>query len=213
MPRRMPPYSATLGIKVREAIALGRAGDLVAATNRTGSQLRKEWPVGRLEFLYELAYLRIFVEWERFLEDTFLRYLCGYVSVRGQCRPAAGQAFRNLGLAEAAMLGGRPFALWHDPVRVVTRSQRFFNNGFHEIVISSHSSRLEHLSAIRHRIVHDQFDARQKFDAAAMNLVGRRYLASRPGRLLRDWDPTAIPPRRWLETFGAELIALANQIA
>ena len=156
---------------------------------------------------------RVFVEWELFLEETFVRYLCGYQSNHGPCQLLGGQAFRNLGLAEAAMLHGRPFALWHDPSKVIARSQQFFNNGFHETVIASNSARLEHFSAVRHRIVHGQLDARQKFDIATMNLVGRRYLAARPGRFLRDWDHTVNPPRRWLETLGAELALLASQIA
>ena len=213
MSRRMPPYSVSLRANVREALALGQAGELVAAANPIGSQLRREWRVSRLELLYELAYLRIFVEWERFLEETFIRYLCGYHSAHGACVPLGGQVFGSLGLAQAAMLHGRPFALWHDPLRVVARSQRFFNNGFHEVVVGSNSVRLQHLSAVRHRIVHDQSDARLKFDNATMNFVGRRYRAARPGRFLRDWDPAVNPPRRWLETFSAELESLASQIA
>jgi len=209
----MPAYAASLRAKVREAIALSQAGDLIAATHPIGSNLRREWRVSRLELLYELAYLRIFVEWERFLEETFIRYLCGYQSTHGACQFLTGNPFANLGSAQAAMLHGRPFALWHDPSRIVARSQRFFYRGFHEIVVGSNGARLENLSAVRHRIVHDQSDARQRFDSATMSLVGRRYRAARPGRFLRDWDRNVNPPRRWIETFGGELTSLAGQIA
>src|SRR5712672_2619521 len=36
--------------------------------------------LNKLELLYELAYLRFFIQWEVFLEQSFLRYLCGYSS-------------------------------------------------------------------------------------------------------------------------------------
>src|SRR5260221_12742426 len=82
MPRTMPPLAVQFRQRVSEALALARAGDLAAAAP-LGAPLRSEWHVARVELLYELAYLRIFVEWELFLEQTFLRYLCGYVSISG----------------------------------------------------------------------------------------------------------------------------------
>jgi hypothetical protein len=213
MSRQMPPYAASLHQKISEAVALAKAGDLVIATMALDTPLRQEWSIKRIEFLYELSYLRMFVEWERFLEETFLRYLCGYVSTHGACQPATGQHFNKLGVAEAAVLGGRPYALWHNPNTVITRSRNFFVNGFHEVVIASNVARLDHFAAIRHRVVHDQYDAKQSFDLATMNLVGRRYRASRPGRFLRDWDQSGVPTRRWLDTIGTEIAQLARQIA
>jgi hypothetical protein len=111
------------------------------------------------------------------------------------------------------MLGGRPFALWHNPNTVIDRARRFFVGSFHEIAIASSNARLSDFAAIRHRIVHDQADARRHFDTATMNIVGRRYRGGRPGRFLRDWDNSLNPPVRWLETLGSELSQLANQIA
>jgi hypothetical protein len=214
MPRLMPPYSSRLQQKMAEAIELATAGDMVIALSPAESELRKNWHVNRIELLYELAYLRMFIEWERFLEESFIRYLCGYHSRHGTCHAVAGGVlFASLAAAETALLNGRAYMLWHNPTHVAGRSRKFFNNGFHELVVSSNASRLEDLGAVRHRIVHDQDDARQKFDNATMGITGRRYRGARPGRLLRDWDRTASPPRRWLESFGIELTNLARQIA
>lgn len=197
-----------------EAESLARAGDLVISTRPIETSLRNQWPTHRVELLYEFAFLRMFLEWEKFLEDTFMRYMCGYASTRGACTPATGtNYYGRIGDAEAAMLRGRQFALWHNPNHVVSRSQRFFTNGFHETVISSNLSELEHMASVRHRIVHDQTDAMTNFDAATMNFVGRRYRGSRPGRFLRDWDSSVSPQQRWLVTFGLRLSGLARQIA
>jgi hypothetical protein len=204
----MPPFANQFGARVRDALELARAGELA------GSALgRREWPSTRIELLYEIAYLKVFVQWEVFLENTFLRYLCGYRSGHGIFAPVTMPVPATLGAAQVQVSRGRDFLLWHDPDRVISRSRTFLVQCPHENVLASHSSRLAHFSAVRHRIVHEQEDARSKFDLAAIQLAGRRYPASRPGRFLRDWDSTTVPPRRWLETLGTELRNLAAQIA
>jgi hypothetical protein len=206
----MPPLAAQFRQSVSEALALARAGDLAAAV---GSPIRREWHVAHVELLYELAYLRIFVEWELFLEQTFLRYLCGYVSIGGQIYPpATGGFYATLQAAETAILAGRPFALWHDPTRVIIRARQLLTGCPHENVIASHTTRLLDLAAVRHRIVHAQKDAKQKFDTATINLSGRRYRGARPGRFMRDWDYSTTPARRWLSALGIELGNLAQQM-
>jgi hypothetical protein len=208
----MPPLAVQFRQRVSEALALARAGDLAAAAP-LGAPLRSEWHVARVELLYELAYLRIFVEWELFLEQTFLRYLCGYVSIGGHMYPSVAGGFcATLQTAETTILAGRPFALWHDPIRVITRARQFLSKCPHESVIASHTARLVDLAAVRHRIAHGQKDAKQKIDSATINLTGRRYRGARPGRFLRDWDHSGAPPRRWLSALGLELGNLAQQM-
>lgn len=209
----MPPLEAELRRRVQSASELAQAGELARSELPPGGQAHRALHIARLELLYEMALLRMFVEWEVYLEATFLRYLCGYASKLGAASLVSGQYFPSLALAEAALLGGQSYVLWHDPARIVARSQRFFVNGLHETVIGSHSARLASFVAIRHRIAHGQEDARRKFDMATLQLAGRRYRGSRPGRFLRDWDPSASPARRWLDTIADDLTGLATQIA
>ena len=208
----MPPFAGLFQQRVTEALALARAGDMVAASP-IGSQIRREWHVSRVELLYEFAYLRMFIEWEMFLEQTFLRYLCGYVSVHGTVTPSSGVFCTTLRTAQVAMHQGRPFVLWHDPNAVINRARTLLTGCPHEIVISSYVSRLRDLASVRHRIVHSQDDAKRNFDIATTNIAGRRYRGARPGRFLRDWDRSVAPPRRGLEALGLDLVNLAQQIA
>ena len=213
MPRQMPPYAAWFQQRVDEAIRIARAGDLVIASNPVGTPLRREWHFSRVELLYELAYLRIFLEWETYLQETFVRYLCGYRSARGMCAPIAGTQYRaDLSSAESDVLRGRDYVLWHDPAKIIARAQNFFAASFYDTVIASNTSRLAQLAAIRHRIAHGQENARAKFDAATIGIVGKRYRGARPGRFLRDWDSSVHPPMRWLESLGSEFVQMANQI-
>lgn len=220
MPRQIPRFDQRLAIQAQLAIGLVRAGERARALG--GAIAKQEWTISRLEWLHELAYLRVFAAWEMTLEAVFCRSLCGYVSNVGQETLVAGLVpggghYSTLAAAEAAMLEGQQFKLWHDPTKVITRCQRFFMSGpgypaAIQTTISSDMARLTHFANIRHRIAHDQKDAKAKFDAATVALTGHTYPASRPGRFLRDKDVSTNPPRRWLDVVVLELVSLANQI-
>ena len=175
--------------------------------------MRGEITVPRLEYLYEIAFLRIFVAWETFLEESFLRYMCGFSSPGAQPQTSLQGAYSpNLAHARAALHGSQQYLLWHSPAKVIARSKNIFVNGAHELVVASNQARVEYFARVRHRIAHGQQDAQKKFDAATMNLVGRRYPASRVGRFLRDADPRHPLPTRWIESIAAELSGLAAQV-
>jgi hypothetical protein len=65
----MPPLAAEFARRVSDALNLAAAGDAVIAMADIDSPLRKEWHITRVELLYELAYLRVFIEWETLLEQ------------------------------------------------------------------------------------------------------------------------------------------------
>jgi hypothetical protein len=205
----MPPFD------VRLSDATTVASDIVTAGEVALASRIPEWTVKRLEFLYELAYLRTFAAWESFLEAIFYRSLCGYASrAGGQETLVAGTYHRTVSDAERAVLGPRrQYVLWHNPADVAARCRHFIQHGrpgIQESVIASNITRLQHLAAIRHRVVHDQANARLNFDQATLALAGRTYPASRPGKFLRDTDRATA--QKWLEVFIAELNGLAGQI-
>jgi hypothetical protein len=198
---------------VNDAIDLAQIGETAKAEAlRTSQTFRNLHPV-RLEALYELAYLRIFVSWEVFIEEAFLRYLCGYHSSRGITPTLIqGVSFStSLATAEARILGNQAYVLWHNPQRVVARASTYFQISEIGTTVASYQADLENLAAVRHRISHGQDDARNKFDAATIALAAKRYRGSRPGAFLRDFASHA-PPVRWLEKLGNDLIAVAGQI-
>src|SRR6202521_4650386 len=71
--------------------------------------------------IYELAFLRCFLAWEVFLEETFYQY------VLGRSAPD-GTAFtryltpRSMSHAKQVVRGGRGFVTWTDPGRIVDRA-------------------------------------------------------------------------------------------
>jgi hypothetical protein len=204
----MPPYAAVFQQRVAEALKLALAGEAAAQ-----SSARAEWRAAKVEYLYEMSFLRAFIEWEIFLEQTFLRYLCGYQSSHGLYVPIGAAYCSSLPVAERLVFGRGGYALWHDPAVVARRANRYLVGCPHEVIVQANQPRLQMFGSIRHRVAHGQDNAKQKFDVATMTICGRRYRAARPGRFLRDWDTSTYPRQRWLEVISLELVGMATQIA
>src|SRR3954468_2679348 len=110
MPRQMPPLALRFAGAVTRAAGIAEAGEIVRASATPGSVVQRELRVSRLEALHEMAYLRIFVEWELFLEEAFFRSQCGYVSSLYAPVFAAGQQRqKTLADARAALYGSQPY--------------------------------------------------------------------------------------------------------
>ena len=212
MPRKLPQFDLALEAKARVACKVVLTGEN-SALHRVKSGLN--WTPARLEYLYEFAYLRVFATWESILENIFLRSLCGFYGSKGQEQLVCGKYYRSIIDAEKAALSGQPFMLWHSTAKVIGRLQKHIRSGvgcpaLQETVISSNQARLDALSAIRHRVVHDQSDASLKFKKATLMLFGKTF--ERPGRFLRAMDTTVSPPRPWLDSLIVEFIGLTAQM-
>ncbi len=207
----MPPLSSEFAKQVDRALSLAQAGETIRAASPKGSVAWDELRPARLEALYEMAYLRVFVEWEVFLEESFVRYLSGYATSTGPAQ-LLNPPCRTLNDSRTAMLGGRDFVTWANPVAVERLCRSFINNGAHELVVRSNRNRLTWFASVRHRVAHGSAHAKREFDIATMGLAGRRYRGSSPGSFLRDWTPGVSPPERWLQSIGTEFKNLAFQI-
>jgi hypothetical protein len=213
--RRMPRFDLEFDAQTQEAYRIVSAGETVHS--RGGLLGKSEWPVKRIQSLYELAFLRVFAAWEQLLEDVFVYSLCGFKFRRGRRELlVSGAYYPKLTDATAAMLGGNRYLLWADPQKVIRRYNQFISRrprgalGIQESVISSSAGELKQLAAVRHRIVHDQDDAKNNFDAATLHFASRTYPTSRPGRFLRDRD--AATGQQWHDVLAGKLSRLAGQL-
>lgn len=145
MPRRMPRFDVRFANQARIATQIIRAGEI----SRSIAGMRSGWTDVRLEFLYELAYLRVFIAWETVLESVFLRSLCGYASkAAGREAPACGRYYGSIARAESAVLvaENKTYLLWHNASQIVKRCKKHIGTpiipGVQETVIASNSARL-----------------------------------------------------------------------
>jgi len=211
MPRAMPPLAAQFAQQVDKALVIAEIGERIRISSPRGSIAWRELHPARLEVLYEMAYLRIFILWESFLEESFLRYLCGYSTTVGLAN-LINPPQKTLAAARATLLGGRPYVSWSQPTSIEGLCRRFINNGLHELVIKSNRARLEWFTWVRNRVAHGSAHSKSQFDIATMGLLGRRYPGASPGRFLRDWVFGVSPVERWIQSIATELKNLAAQI-
>lgn len=215
MARPMPSLAIGFASDVDRSAGIARAGELAWTHSSPGSVTRRELRGSRLDVLYEMAYLRIFVSWEIFLEESFLRMMCGWSSpIHTPTLVSPYHPFSTLAKARSALLGGREYLLWHNPQVVNKRCSDWFQNGIHSQVVESNEARLSWFAAIRHRIAHGSQQVKGEMDAASMSLAGRRYPRASAGRFLRDWrKPEPLQQERWLKSIADELIGMARQMS
>ena len=164
-----------------------------------------------IELSYELIYLKVFLLWEELLQEVFVRLLIGFQSNGGSENLLPGiTKCRSLIDAEALLLGGRRYRLWHDPVQVMARSDMFFEpvNSHFRGVIGANQASLSDFAKVRHQVAHSQSHARTEFDTATMSMAGKRY-GGHAGRFLRE---AKVDGRKWLEFICDELAEVAHQI-
>lgn len=217
MPRVMPGFVAAFEQKVTQALEL--ATKVEAARGRlSGRDDRALLHPERMELIYEMAYFRVYLAWEEFLEQTFVRYLAGYSSAVYSPVFVQSSGPSSLATAWTIYLGGKKYKLWHDPQIVVQRSTIFLGAAPHEVVIQSAISDLQNFAAIRHRIAHAQENAKDSFNDACVALVGHKVKGAKAGHLLRRQTVSASASGHpvsvsWLARIANEYVSLAAQIA
>jgi len=100
MARAVTPLSSAMSDLTNGALVLAQIAEAVRVELPKDSALLAQLFPSRLETLYEMAYLRIFLAWEWFLEESFVRYLCGYANMHGPVR-LRGAPYRRLQDAQA----------------------------------------------------------------------------------------------------------------
>ncbi len=167
----------------------------------------------RRDSMVEIAFLRAFLAWEIFVEESFILYLCGQ-------SPPSGRAPRRYAFPPNQRFAiqwvipeRRHFAEWTDPQEVIGRAGRFFHNGRpFEPVLRSNIHVLGDARTIRNAIAHMSLSARLKFE----NLV-RAKLTTLPSKLtvggfLGTSVPGATPPISFLDYYVDRIEFAARQI-
>ena len=126
----------------------------------------------RSHSMIELAFLRAYLAWEVFLEESFVCYLLGMAAPR---RAAPHRFTIPPGRREAkewVVPEGREYASW-DANTVRSRAKRFFRGGkpFHP-ALRSHQHSLDQTRTIRNAIAHESDKAHERFKNVARDMLG-----------------------------------------
>src|SRR5687767_186428 len=106
MPHAMPALAGSFLKSIGKSSGLVLAGESARVLLTAPGTQRIN--LARLEMLYEMAFLRVFLAWETFLEESFIRYMTGYAHRMGtEPVPAGTSYYTTISAAKAAILGGQ----------------------------------------------------------------------------------------------------------
>lgn len=181
-----------------------------SSTNLISRVQRLGIPRIQLEIIVEMAFLRIFVAWESFLEESFIRYAVGAVSPSGYA-PSTLIHPRNIGHAQELVLSGRDYVPWNSASEVVRRSAPYFQDGEpYRSALDTAAVELDEMNTIRNRITHKSINSKSKFNAFIRRKFGHGVRGMTPGKFLLTL-PSSSPPNTFLDYY-IEVIRIASSM-
>jgi hypothetical protein len=167
----------------------------------------------RAESMIELAYLRGYLAWEVFLEESFVLYSMGLKAPR-QRRPPPRYTFPpSRELAKRWLREGRDYAKWDAPA-VLLRAERYFQKGEpFQTPLRSRQSTLQEAKTIRNAIAHESDKAWDSFVGLARRESGGALPPNvTVGKFLTAPKQNASPPISVLEYYLDVLERVAEDI-
>jgi hypothetical protein len=166
----------------------------------------------RCDSIIELAFLRAFLAWETFLEESFVLYLLGHKPPRGRV-PHRFTFPPNRKFAEQWVIPEhRPYATWN-AASVIDRAQRFFRDGRpFTNALRANQSLLDESKIIRNAMAHKSRTAYDKFENLVRIKLGTLPLNLSVGNFLGTIIPGSSPPLSFLEFYLNKIEFIGEQI-
>lgn len=161
--------------------------------------------------MVELAFLKSFLAWERFLEESFVLYLLGKRAPRGR-KPHRFAVPPDTRAARDLISGNRPYAKW-DGGATLERANVFFRGGRpYTTAIEPRRHLLHEAQTIRNAIAHESQRARQQFETLVRTKLGTLPPKATVGIFLTTAVPGSVPAQSFLEYYLYGMESVACQI-
>lgn len=164
-------------------------------------------------FIVDSAFLRMFIAWEVFLEEVFVRYLLGHTST-------AGKGAQRLALppndqhAIELLIGTQKYVDWANPEIVRKLAKLVFINGDPILpIIGSIQTDLFDLKTVRNGAAHLTSTTSKQLDALASRKLGGARVNIAVSDFLSSVDPGSASGATILAGYLALLDAAADNIA
>ena len=158
-----------------------------------------------------LSFLSVVAAWDEFVEESFLRYLCGTNAPSGLSPKLRIGRCKNLTHAQQALSGsvniqeGTRQLRWSDYTWVIKVASIFFEKGKpYSSVTDRFKERLKDAQIIRNRVAHNSLKSKKQFKKIANKFLKNDLDSSlqkgfSPGLLLASQRPENIFNSEWLE--------------
>lgn len=165
------------------------------------------------EFISESAFLRIYIAWETFVENSFVDYLLNEPSILNN-RPAKWVNPIDKEHAQQIIIGNQRHMDWSNPETIRKISQIFFHQGYvFNTSLSAINNDLMDLKTIRNSAAHTSSTTSSKLDGLSTRILGVTCTNYTAYRLLFSIDPRGTPNQKVLDRYLQILDVAAEQIA
>lgn len=167
-------------------------------------------PFFRLQQVSELAFLRVYLAWESFLEESFTRFMCGATSASGS-RPHSYAKPKDIEHARRLLIGPKlRYADWTEPTTVIERAKLIFKDGKPFVTpVMAIMVELNDMKTTRNYIAHRSVQARKTFATLIQNRFGVAHRHSAGSFLL---SPSPAAGQTYLEFFSERVHITAQNI-
>jgi len=197
----------TLNREIDEAIKL------VAKVNLLHQQKKGKLYISKLhyEMIIELAFLRGFLAWETFLEESFILYLMGKKSPSGYV-PKRFVIPKNRKHAEEFTSAEARYADWTAIDVVIKRADRYFTSGEpYASALKNRTSRFNDIKTLRNAIAHSSKYTREKFKVLVRRQLTYYPAGLTPGGFLVKGLLT-VTTRTFLEDYLDTILQAAKEV-
>ena len=140
-------------------------------------------------FTVKSAFINIYVSWEYFLEQSFLGYLVGELTINGNQVQAYVQP-QNTDHANKMLIGTQKYVDWSNPEIIVRLADLYFRNGdpFHTVINSIKTSLFD-LKTIRNSCAHISTTTSAQLTSLASRLLNVNTTSIQVSNLMLSIDP------------------------
>lgn len=164
------------------------------------------------DLVAQIAFLKGFMSWETFLEESFILYLLGTPPPIGT-PPTRSIIPLDREKAEKIVAEGKQYADWTTADLVIQRSERFFaTGGPYPNALKIKKPTLEEIKKIRNAVAHPSTYGQDEFKKIVRNKLGSYPPGLTVGQFLTMTIPKSSPPESFLEFYVDILLFLAQEI-
>jgi len=191
--------------------AITEANSFISLAFRRNRSRRYILSVSERAFITDSAFLKVFIAWETFIEDSFIQYMMGELSILGNI-VTRYVIPPNRQHAHSFVIGTLRYVDWSSPniVRQLANLNFAPGNPF-ETYVGAINQDLLDLKTIRNAAAHLSSTTKPKLDALAARKLGAAPVSATVSMLLFSIDPLAITPGDTILTSYLNMLDVAAE--
>ena len=177
---------------------------------RSASKQTSSFSQDQIYLIYELSFLRIFLAWEWFVENTFILYMSGIKTGKGY-RAKTYVKPRNEKHAYDLVREGRDYVDWTSTDTVIRKASLFFEKGApYKNALEQVITDIQDMKTLRNATVHMSKDSQEKFKSLVRRKIGYAKTNITPGEFL--YTPVKNKALTYITYFGNRLRFVGEKI-